>query len=67
VVAIGVIGESPDRKSGYRYFGHRDIGNPGDKVFMHFGIAKSKTPIRRKAPLWEPAVIIVENWDSKDW
>jgi hypothetical protein len=51
----------------YRYFGHRDIGNPGDKVFMHFGIMKSETPIRRKVLLWEPAVIIVENWDSKYW
>jgi hypothetical protein len=26
--------------------GHRDIGDPGDKVFMHFGFAKSETPTR---------------------
>jgi hypothetical protein len=36
----------------YRHFGHRDIGNPGDKRFGHFGIVKSETPTRRKAPSW---------------
>jgi hypothetical protein len=36
----------------YRHFGHRDIGNPGDKRFGHFGIAKSETSTRRKVPLW---------------
>jgi hypothetical protein len=28
-----------------RCLGHRDIGDPGDKVFMHFGIANRETPI----------------------
>jgi hypothetical protein len=28
-----------------RHLGHRDIGDPGDKVFVHFGIAKSETPM----------------------
>jgi hypothetical protein len=42
VEAIGAIGKSPDKEVVYRCLGHRDIGDPGDKVFMHFGIAKSK-------------------------
>jgi hypothetical protein len=50
----------------YRHLGHRDIANPSDRVFMHFGIAESETPIRREVPLWEPAVSIVENRDSRD-
>jgi hypothetical protein len=36
----------------YRHFGHRDIGNPGDKRFGHFRIAKSETPTRKEAPSW---------------
>jgi hypothetical protein len=44
----------------YRHFGHRDIGNPGDKRFGHFRITKSETPTRRKVPLWGPAVSISE-------
>jgi len=36
----------------HRHYSHRDIGDPGDKKFGHFGFAKSKTPTRRrKAPL----------------
>jgi hypothetical protein len=66
VAAIGVIRESPDRKLSIEHFGHRDIGNPGDKRFGHFRIVKSETPIRREVPLWEPAVSIAENRDSKD-
>jgi hypothetical protein len=50
----------------YRHFGHRDIGNPGDKRFGHFRIAKSKTPKRRKVPLWGLDVSISENRDSRD-
>jgi hypothetical protein len=46
--------------------GHRDIENPGDKVFMQFRITKLETPIRGKVPLWEPTVSIAENQDSKD-
>jgi hypothetical protein len=25
--------------------GHRDIGNPGDNLFIHFGIMKLETPM----------------------
>jgi hypothetical protein len=28
-----------------RRLGHRDIGNPGDNLFMYFGIAKLETPM----------------------
>jgi hypothetical protein len=34
----------PERKSIYRHYGDRDIGNLVDKRFMHFDIAMSKTP-----------------------
>jgi hypothetical protein len=63
----------------YRCLVHRDIGDPGDKVFMHFGFAKSETPTgrkvppcgqlsaeRREAPLWEPAVSKPESQDSRN-
>jgi hypothetical protein len=40
VAAIGVIGKNPDKGVVYRYLGHRDIGDPGDKVFMHFGFVQ---------------------------
>jgi hypothetical protein len=62
VAAIRAIGESPDRKSLIDSWGHRDIGDPGDKVFGHFGITKSKTLTRGKASLWEPTVSISEKW-----
>jgi hypothetical protein len=52
VEAIGAIGKSPDKEVVYRCLGHRDIGDPGDKVFMHFGIAKLETPTGRKVPPW---------------
>jgi hypothetical protein len=57
---IRAIGESPDRKSSISIL---VIGNPGDKKFGHFGIAKSETPIRRKVPLREPAINILEKWE----
>jgi hypothetical protein len=50
----------------YRNLGHRDIRSPGDKVFMHFGVVKSETLIRREVPLWEPTVSIAENRGSRD-
>jgi hypothetical protein len=31
---------------------HWDIGDPGDKVFVHFGITKLETLIGRKVPPW---------------
>jgi hypothetical protein len=31
-----------------RGLSHRDIGDPGDKVFTHFGIANRETPTRKK-------------------
>jgi hypothetical protein len=52
VEAIGAIGKSPDKEVVYRCLGHRDIGDPGDKVFMHFGITKPETPTGRKVPPW---------------
>jgi hypothetical protein len=49
-----------------RHLGHQDIGDPGDKVFMQDGIAKSETPMsgsqlsaqqtREEAPLCGPTV-----------
>jgi hypothetical protein len=50
VEEIGAIGESPDKEDIHRCLVHRDIGDPGDKVFMHFGFAKSETPTGRKVP-----------------
>jgi hypothetical protein len=50
VEAIRAIGKSPDKEVVHRCLGHRDIGDPGDKVFTHFGIANRETPTRRKVP-----------------
>jgi hypothetical protein len=47
----------------YRHLGHRDIGNPGDKVFMQIGIVKLKILIRGEVLLWEPAVSILKKWE----
>jgi hypothetical protein len=59
-----------------RRLGHRDIGDPGDKVFMQDGIAKSETPMsgsqlsaqqtRKEAPLCGPAVNMAENRGLRD-
>jgi len=38
----------PKRKVVYRHYGHRDIGDPMDKRFGHFGIAMSETSIGDK-------------------
>jgi hypothetical protein len=48
VEEIDVIGKSPDKESSIGVWGHRDIGDPGDKVFMHFGFVNRETPMRRK-------------------
>jgi hypothetical protein len=40
VEAIRAIGKSLDKEFVYRCLGHQDIGDPGDKLFMHFGITK---------------------------
>jgi hypothetical protein len=42
--------------------GHRDIGDPGDKVFMHFGIENRETPIigSQLSASWDP-----ENRESR--
>jgi hypothetical protein len=45
VAAINVIGKSPDKEDVHRCLVHRDIGDPGDKLFVHFGIAKRDTPM----------------------
>jgi hypothetical protein len=45
MAAIGAIVESLDRKLMIDVLGHRDIGNPGDNLFMYFGIAKLETPM----------------------
>jgi hypothetical protein len=37
--------ESPDREADHRCLVHRVIGDPGDKLFAHFGITKRVTPI----------------------
>ena len=29
----------------YRHVGHRDIGDPDDNLFMHFGIVTLETPM----------------------
>jgi hypothetical protein len=47
-------------------FGHRDIGDPGDKVFGHFGIAKSETPTRRKVSFKGSAVSVAKSRDSRN-
>jgi hypothetical protein len=42
---IDAIGKSPDNEAIHRHLVHRDIGNPVDMGFMHFGIAKRETPM----------------------
>jgi hypothetical protein len=42
-----------------RCLDHRDIGDPGDEVFMYFGIANRETPDK-----WEPAVSRLEKEES---
>jgi hypothetical protein len=51
VEEIRAFGRFPERKVVHRHYGNREIGNPVDKKSIHFGIAKSEIPIRRKAPL----------------
>jgi hypothetical protein len=36
---------SPDEEVVHRSLAHRDIRDPGDKLSMHFGIAKLETPM----------------------
>jgi len=45
---IGVIGESTDKKSSIGVWGHWNIGDPGEKVFMNFGFVNHETLTRRK-------------------
>jgi hypothetical protein len=45
VATIDAIGKSPDNEAIHRRLVHRDIGNPVDVGFMHFGIAKRETPM----------------------
>jgi hypothetical protein len=47
VAVIEAFGKVPIGEP-HREIGNRDIGNPVDKVFMHFGIAMSETPIGDK-------------------
>jgi hypothetical protein len=51
VEEIRAFGRFPERKAIYRHYGNREIRNPVDKRSIHFGIANSRIPIRRKAPL----------------
>jgi hypothetical protein len=37
--------EKSRQGSVHRCLSHRDIGDPGDKLFVHFGIAKRDTPM----------------------
>jgi hypothetical protein len=46
VEEIDAIRKSPDKEVVHRCLGHRDIGDPGDKVFTHFEIANRETPMR---------------------
>jgi hypothetical protein len=76
VATISVIGKSPDKEDVHRCWGHRDIGDPGDKLFVHFGIAKRETPIsggqlsarqrKGKRHRERPAVSQPESRDSKN-
>jgi hypothetical protein len=45
VEEIRAFGRFPERKVIHQYYGNREIGNPMDTGFMHFGIAMSETPI----------------------
>jgi hypothetical protein len=44
--------EKSDKEVVYRWLSHRDIRDPGEKVFVHFGIMKPETPTGRKVPPW---------------
>jgi hypothetical protein len=58
VAAIGAIGEVPTG-SVDQGLSHRDIRDPSDKLFVHFGIVKRDTPDE-----WEPVVSKPEKEDS---
>jgi hypothetical protein len=68
VAEIRAIGKSPDKGAVHRCLVHRDIGDPGDELFVNFGIVKRDTPMSgsqlsarrkgKKEPLGEPAVSI---------
>jgi hypothetical protein len=45
MVAISFIGKNPNKEVVHRCLVHRDIGDPGDKLFVHFGIAKRNIPM----------------------
>jgi hypothetical protein len=45
VAEIQAIGESPDEEAVHRSLAHRDIGDPGDKLSVPFGIAKREIPM----------------------
>jgi hypothetical protein len=45
VAAIERHQEKPDREVVHRLIGNRDIGDPGDKGFVHFEIAIHETPM----------------------
>jgi hypothetical protein len=45
VAAISVIEKSPDKEAIHHCLVHQDIGDPGDKWFMHFGIMNRDTPM----------------------
>jgi hypothetical protein len=45
VATISAIGKVPTGKHPSEFGVHRDIGDPGDKWFVHFEIAIRETPI----------------------
>jgi hypothetical protein len=47
---IEAIGKSLEKEILHRSWGHRDIGDPGDKVLPHFEIANHETLTRREVP-----------------
>jgi hypothetical protein len=49
VEEIRALGRFPERKVVHWHFENRDIKNPVDTGFMHFGIAMSETLIGDKA------------------
>jgi hypothetical protein len=68
VAEIRAIGKSPDKGAVHRCLVHWDIRDPGDELFVHFGIAKRDTSMSgsqlstrwkgKKEPLGEPAVSV---------
>jgi hypothetical protein len=53
---------SPDEEVIHWSSAHRDIGDPGDKLSVHLGIAKRETSMSGGL-----AVNKMESWDSQNW